>query len=62
MFPQVSTYRPMDGLGCGCSARGTGDTSDPLTTNAGAVRRDVVVPVMIIGAITAFAIWVSFQK
>jgi len=63
MFPQVSTYRPMDGLGCPCAARATGDvTSEPLTTNAGTVRRDVIVPAVIIAGITALAIWVSFKK
>ncbi len=64
MFPQVSTYRPVDGLGggCGCGTRGVGDGSDPITTNAGGVRYDVIVPVAIIASITAFAVWVSFKK
>jgi len=53
----------MDGLGCPCAARATGDvTSEPLTTNAGTVRRDVIVPAVIIAGITALAIWVSFKK
>ena len=85
MFPQKSTYRPVDGvgeysrtgigayfkpvyekpiagLGCPCAARGVGDGADPLTTNSGALRYDVVVPVAIIGAITGLAVWVSLKK
>lgn len=47
---------------CPCAARGVGDGADPLTTNSGAVRMDVIVPVAIIGVITGLAVWVSFKK
>jgi len=54
--------KPIAGLGCPCAARGVGDGADPLTTNSGALRYDVVVPVAIIGAITGLAVWVSLKK
>jgi hypothetical protein len=37
-------------------------TAEPLTTNSGAMRTDVVVPIAIIASITAFAVWVSLKK
>ncbi len=59
--PEYET--PISGLGGGCGCgRAVGDGSDPITTNAGGVRYDVIVPVAIIASITAFAVWVSFKK
>lgn len=58
------SYQSVSGLGtCPCAMQGSiGDGSDPLTTNSGAMRTDIIVPVAIIAAVTAFAVWISFKK
>ena len=65
MFPQVSTYRPRDGMNgvgaCPCSARGVGDDSI-VSPPASKTPWDIVLPIAVIASITGLAIYVAQKK
>lgn len=52
-FPQRSTYRPVDGVGCACSARGVGDAAPS------GIPWGTVLPIAVIAGITGLAIYVA---
>jgi len=52
-FPQRSTYRPVDGVGCACSgARGVGAAASTIPWGT-------VIPIAVIAGITGLALYVA---